>query len=201
MSVSPAIWPLVLEYRYWIIFPLACLEGPLVAFVVGALAARDLFDLEAAFALLMLGDIVPDLACFLIGQRAARSGSFGRWLKRGRIGRSTRLADALWRGHGLKTMVISKLSYGLSIPFLISAGLTGLPLWRFACYAIPITVLQYAAFLTLGFYLGSRFTAVASIAHYAQIIAAAVVVLAILHVLGGSWLNRRLTSASGREPG
>ena len=92
-------------------------------------------------------------------------------------------------GHGLKTMAISKLSYGLSIPFLISAGLTGLPLWRFACYAIPITVLQYAAFLTLGFYLGSRFTAVASIAHYAQIIAAAVVVLAILHVLGGSWLG------------
>jgi membrane-associated protein len=200
MSASPAVWQLVLEYRYWIIFPLACLEGPLVAFVVGALAARDLFDLEAAFALLMLGDIVPDLACFLIGQRAARSGSFGRWLRRGRIGRSTRLADTLWRGHGMKTMVISKLSYGLSIPFLISAGLTGLPLWRFAAYALPVTALQYGAFLTLGYYLGSRFAAVASIAHYAQIIAAAVVLLGILHVLGGSWLNRRFTSASGREP-
>jgi membrane-associated protein len=200
MTASLEIWHLVVEYRYWIIVPLACLEGPLVAFVVGALAARDLFDIESAYGLLMLGDMVPDLACFLIGRRAARSGSFGRWLKRDRIGRSTQVVNALWRQHGLKTMVISKLSYGLSTPLLMTAGLAGLPIWQFAGYALPVSLLQYAGFLTLGYYLGAHFRAVASISQYAQIIAAAVVLLGILHVLAGAWLNSRLASASDREP-
>jgi membrane-associated protein len=199
MTASLEIWPLILDYRYWIIFPLACLEGPLVAFVVGALAARDLFDIESAFGLLMLGDLVPDLACFLIGRRAARSGSFGRWLKRGRIGRSTQVVSALWREHGVKTMVISKLSYGLSIPCLISAGLAGLPIWKLASYAIPVSLLQYAAFLTLGYFLGSHLREVASISQYAQLIAAAVVLLGILHVVVGSWLNRRLGAGSRKR--
>jgi membrane protein DedA with SNARE-associated domain len=150
MTASLAIWHLILEYRYWIILPLACLEGPLVAFVVGALAARDLFDIESAFVLLMLGDLLPDFTCFLIGQRAARSGSVGRWLQRHRIGRSTQVVNGLWRDHGLKTMVISKLSYGLSTPLLMTAGMAGLPIWKFAAYALPVSLLQYAAFLTLG---------------------------------------------------
>jgi membrane-associated protein len=200
MTASLEIWRLILEYRYWIIFPLACLEGPLVAFVVGALAARDLFDLESAYGLLVLGDLVPDLACFLLGRRTARSGSFGRWLRRDRIGRPTQVVHTLWHQHGLKTMVISKLSYGLSIPLLMSAGLAGLPIWKFAGYAVPVSLLQYAAFLTLGYYFGAHVRAVASISQYAQLIAAAVVLLGVLHVVVGSWLNRRFSSASDREP-
>jgi membrane-associated protein len=200
MTVSLTLGHLILEYRYWIILPLACLEGPLVALVVGALAARDLFDIESAFVLLMLGDILPDFTCFLIGQRAARSGSLGRWLRCDRLGRPTQLMHDLWRQHGLKTMVVSKLSYGLSIPFLMTAGLTGLPIWRFASYAIPVTMIQYSAFLALGYYLGSYFRAVASISHYAQLIAAAAVLLAMMHVVVGSWLNRRLTPPSERGP-
>jgi membrane protein DedA with SNARE-associated domain len=200
MTTSLPIWHLILEYRYWIVLPLACLEGPLVAFVVGALAARDLFDIESAFVLLMLGDILPDLTCFLIGRRAAGSDSVGRWLQRHRVGRSTQVVNAFWRDHGLKTMVISKLSYGLSTPLLMTAGMAGLPIWKFAGYALPVSLLQYAAFLTLGYYLGSHFGAIASISQYAQLIAAAVVLLGMMHVLVGSWLNRRLGSTSERKP-
>ncbi len=57
----PNVGHLIVAYRYWIIFPLACLEGPLVAFAVGSLTARGAFDIFAAFAVLMLGDLVPDV--------------------------------------------------------------------------------------------------------------------------------------------
>ena len=199
MSDSVRIVHLVLEYRYWVIFPLACIEGPLIAFLVGALAARDLFDIEFTFWLLLLGDIVPDFCCFLAGHYAARSVFFSRIVERTRIGFPVRAVTALWGRHSVKTMVIGKLSYGLSMPFLVSAGLSELSLWKFCSCAIPVSILQYSLFLTSGYYLGSHMNKVASVWHYSQIVMAAVLVLATLSIFVGARINRRFTSMSDCE--
>ncbi len=199
MSESLQVWHLVLAYRYWIILPLACFEGPLVAFIAGALCARGFFEIEFVFCLLLLGDIIPDFGCFLLGRYAAHSAFFGRLVGRRHIGHPLRVTTALWHRHGFKTMVFGKLSYGLSMPFLVSAGLAGLPLWKFAGYACPVSVLQYALFLASGYYLGWRMNAIASFWQYAPIILAAVLVLAVLLMVVGAWLNRQLSLMSDCE--
>ncbi len=92
MSEPSQIWLLICAYKYWIIAPLACIEGPMVAIIAGALVARGLFDVEVIFALLLLGDIIPDFGCYLVGYCAWRGRMFRRPAETLRTGRATKAA-------------------------------------------------------------------------------------------------------------
>ncbi len=189
----PSVGHLIVAYRYWIIFPLACLEGPLVAFAVGSLTARGAFEVFSAFAVLLLGDLVPDVSLFLIGKRASRSRRLARWADRyEHVGRSARAMHAAWRRHGFRTMFVSKISYGLAAPLMVSAGSSGLSVWRLIAYAIPVTLFQYGVLFALGYYLGSRFKQIESVWRYLGAVAAGVVLVFVLRIAIGHWLERRV---------
>src|SRR5579859_2852137 len=66
---------LILVYRYWILFPLACFEGPITGFIIGTLVALGYFNVFAAYFLLVMGDIIPDTAYYLLG-RYGEKGTF-----------------------------------------------------------------------------------------------------------------------------
>ena len=149
---------LIAEYRYWILFPLACFEGPITGFVVGTLVAFGSFDGVPAFGLLIMGDVLPDISYYFLG----RYGEKGTLVKRalGSIGVSEEhfgVIRDLWHTHTGKTMFFSKLAYGLSTPFLISAGFTKLEFKKFLLYALPVTLAQYSILMGLGYYFGAAY--------------------------------------------
>lgn len=183
----------LLDYRYWVIFPLACLEGPLIAFLVGSLVALGVFSLIPAFAILVAGDIIPDLIYYLIGHFGQKNQKIAA--KVGKLkaaGLSMRALNALWRRYTLRMMVLGKLAYGLSTPLLISAGLSRMPVARFLLYAVPVSMLQYALCLAVGYFVGTTFTVSASVLAYVQVAALAVMIVAGLHFGLRRWLSKRL---------
>ncbi len=91
-------------------------------------------------------------------------------------------------------MFISKISYGLASPLMVSAGSSGLSVWRLVAYAIPVTVFQYGVLFALGYYLGSRFKQIESIWRYLGAVAAGVLLVFVLRMLIGHWLSRRVDS-------
>ncbi len=192
---------LILEYRYWILFPLAAFEGPLTGFVVGTLVALGYFNVFAAYTLLLLGDIIPDTAYYFLGRFGEKRPFVKKILSKigvaeGQFG----VIRNLWFKHTGKTMFFSKLAYGLSTPFLISAGFIKLDFKKFMFYALPVTLGQYAILMALGYYFGASYyeTITKSFSGIGLVIAA-VVVVAVAYAFFTRFMRRKLLQSEKTE--
>jgi membrane protein DedA with SNARE-associated domain len=155
---------LILHYRYLILFPLACFEGPLVSVAVGFLISQGYFNPFAAYALFILGDVIPDGIYYYIGRFGKRSALIERWGPAVGISPSRiEVIARLWADHPGKTMWVTKFAYGLSTPLLILAGVVGVPVDRFFRYSIPFSLLQYAVLMTLGYFFGASYALISNV--------------------------------------
>lgn len=191
---------LIIEYRYWMLFPIACFEGPLTAFIVGMLVALGYFNPLGAYVVMVFGDIVPDAAYYLLGRYGEKKSLIKKYF--GTVGITEEHFDAvrmLWHHHPGKTMFFSKLAYGLSTPFLISAGLVGMQFKKFALYALPVTFAQYAILLGLGYYFSNSFGTVSNILEHIQFVIAGVVVVGIGYFFLARYMRTRLLAAEKEE--
>jgi membrane protein DedA with SNARE-associated domain len=146
------------NYRYLVLFPLAAFEGPIISVMVGFLIFLGQFEVIPAFILLIFADVIPDVVYYYIGRFGKRRNLVEKYGSRWKVvSENLKLVEKLWNDHGFKTMFLSKLAYGLSTPFLISAGLIHMPLKRFISLTLPITFFQAAAFLFIGYYLGKSY--------------------------------------------
>nr|MDQ2860784.1 hypothetical protein [Pseudomonadota bacterium] len=62
------IAPLVSQYGYAVLFPIAVVEGPAVTLVAGALVASGQFDGLLVFAMLVAADLVGDALYYSLGR-------------------------------------------------------------------------------------------------------------------------------------
>ena len=151
-----SIAQLVLDYRYWILLPLAVFEGPILAFMLGSLVALGYFNMFIVYTILLLGDLVPDVYYYFFGRYGEKKTLISRYAgKLGITEEHFEVVRRLWSTHPAKTMFFTKFAYGLSTPLLVSAGLIGMPLRRFLRYTIVISLIQYGVLLTLGYYFGT----------------------------------------------
>jgi membrane protein DedA with SNARE-associated domain len=194
------ITELILHYRYFILFPLACFEGPVISFVVGILAAAGYFNPINAYVVLIFGDIIPDIAYYFLGRYGEHKAIVARYISK--IGVTEKHFDVirkLWHTHTGKTMFFGKLAYGLSTPFLVSAGLVGMSLKKFLAYALPITLVQYAFLLALGYYFGGSFNFISTSLRDVQIIIAAVLVVALGYYFFTRYMRSKLLQEEKKE--
>jgi membrane-associated protein len=179
-----AIIALLVQYRYLVLFPLACVEGPMLGFITGTLIPLGYFHPVPLFATLVLADVLPDIAYYFAG----------RWGKERslieKIGPKLRITPErfevvrnLWHTHPFKTMAITKFAYGLSTPLLITAGLVHLPFNKFWRYSAFLAAVQYSVLMGLGYFFGGYFSTVESTLVRAQILVAGVALVFGLYYL------------------
>lgn len=175
------ILQLLTHYRYFILFPLAAFEGPIVSLFAGILVSLGYFNPFIAYTILLFGDLIPDTIYYFIGRREnSRIFLTKHGYKVGITEKRFETIEYLWKEHGFKTMFMSKLAYGLSTPFLITAGLSGMPLRRFLLFTIPVTVIQYGIFMFLGFYFGGSYQIISRYFKNAEIVIACLIVVVIV---------------------
>ena len=186
----PDALQLLLTYKYWILFPLACFEGPVVALLAGFLVSLGYLNPFISYIILVFGDIIPDGLYYLTGRYGDPKKFIEKYGKHLGLKHSTFEAiEDLWHTHGKKTMLFTKFAYGLSTPFLISAGLVRLPVRRFFLYTISISMTQYIVLLVVGFYLGNSYRTMADYIGYAEIFVA---VLGVAVITIYYFLRKRL---------
>ncbi len=147
MIQSHTILELLMTYRYALLFPLACLEGPIVAILAGFFIHLGYLSMAPSYILLILGDLFADSFYYFISRLGNKFKKLVKYDSNSRLHINLERIKKLWHTHTAKTMFFSKLAYGFSVPLLISAGLSKLPYKRFASYAILVSVLQYGIFL------------------------------------------------------
>ncbi len=155
MDMNPAL-SLIVEYRYWILLPLSFIEGPIVAFFAGTLAAAGYFNVGALALFFFFRDIAVDLACYALGYFGGEAAWVRRLLHRlGVTDEHLEEVRALWHAHPGKTMFLSKLSYGVAAGFIVVAGLVRMPLSQFLKYGAVIAVAHYGVLLMVGYFFGA----------------------------------------------
>jgi membrane protein DedA with SNARE-associated domain len=180
----------LVKYRYWILIPLAFIEGPTVAFVTGTLIPAGYFNLYLVYGIFIVKDFVVDGLCYYSGRVAGERAFVKRLLTRAHV-TSADLDHVrlLWHRHRWRTMCIAKLSWGLSPALLAVAGIVAVPVAVFFRCAVGIALVQYGVLLGLGYYFGDAIGGVSRAIRVIGFTFAAAVVVAMVYV------RRRLRAA------
>jgi membrane protein DedA with SNARE-associated domain len=148
----------VFSHAYFVLIPLALLEGPLLSIVCGAAAGMGALNPFIAYGILVGGDLGPDLMYYAIGRWGATMPFVRRYASRIQAIRDNFLSlEQLWRTHPLATMASAKLSYLLSPALIVSAGLSGMPLRRFVSCSLTVSTVHLGALAALGYGLAKTY--------------------------------------------
>lgn len=196
MDHSPAM-QLIIEYRYWILVPLSFIEGPIVAFFAGTLAASGYFNVYALGVFFLMRDIAVDLACYYLGY----FGGEAKWIKKviakmGVTEEHLGEVHALWERNPGKTMFLSKLSYGVAAGFIVVAGLVHMDIKKFVGYGALIAVMHYGTLLVLGYFFGASFGGtIAGLLEKIPLVVGILTTVAIGYYLFKRYMNKKLAQA------
>ncbi len=174
---------LIITYKYLIILPLAIFEGPFLALLLGYLVHAGYLFLPGTFILLLMGDILPDLFYYRLGKYGNERILTKKYFSDSqRLGTTLKRLEYLWHHHTVKTMFFGKLSYGISLPIIISAGVAKLPLKKFVITSLPVGIFQVSVLLAVGYYVGRSYEAAVGYVKYAGI-GMAIFVIVFYYVL------------------
>lgn len=193
---------LILEYRYWILIPLTFIEGPLVAFVAGTLAAVGIFNVYFLALLFFVRDVGLDGIYYAIGHFGGRTRFARRMLAK--IGITDDHLDkvrGLWEKRPGITMFVGKLSYGIASAFIVVAGIIRMPLKKFFGYGVIVAILQYGTLLFVGYFLGTSVGGTVALVtrNLQYMIAFSVVVIVIYYIFTWRLRKRFLKTETGND--
>ncbi len=159
----------LVAYRYWVLAPLALIEGPLVALGCGVAASLGFINPVIAWGMLVAGDLIPDLMYYSIGRHGSEAAFLTRWKLLRNVKESLESLSDLWHRHGLLMMINTKLAYGLSAPLIVSAGIVRLPLSTFVRYSLAVSGPFLASLVAAGYYLTSYYAALKELIENAEV--------------------------------
>jgi membrane-associated protein len=141
-------------HPYLWLFPLAVVEGPLVAMVAGSMVSLGLVSWPLAYPLVVAADLLGDTAFYLLGRFGHRL-----WVRRalGRLGVKRSSLDgleAVFRKRGARVLVGGKLTHFAGAPVLAAAGLAGVGYGRFLLWNLAATVPKSATLMAAGYLFG-----------------------------------------------
>lgn len=181
--------PAVLAFKYPALFLLAIPEGPLLSVFAGFLVRQGQLLFIPAYIALVLGNVIPDIFCYMLGRFGSKKNFLEKYGHRfSFIGRHFPLVEKLWTEHYEKTIVLSKLAYGLSTPFLISAGLVKIPFKKFISHTVIVDLCVIAIIMSLGYVFGEAYSVIAQYIDYAGMLIAA---LFIAFIFGYRYVTKR----------
>jgi membrane protein DedA with SNARE-associated domain len=147
---------LIEVYTYFILFPLAVVEGPVVTILAGFLAHIRILNFYTAYLVIVLADVTGDVLWYSLGR-------FARGVVE-RFGHLVGLGEEKMRGidkhfgeNGQRTVFFGKLFLGVEIAFLISAGMAKFDFKKYAIYTLLPTLPKSLMFMLIGYFFGGAF--------------------------------------------
>ncbi|KND51104.1 MAG: hypothetical protein AB198_01640 [Parcubacteria bacterium C7867-003] len=159
MLASPAELMLILEhYKYWIIFPIAIFEGPIIIIISGFLVSLGYLNGVIAYIVVVVADMIGDSLYYLIGKYWGKS----YWIKKlgkfvGYDESSEKFLEEHFKKHKIKTFLIGKVSHGLGGTIQIASGIAKVSYKEFFWLSLLGTVPKALALLLLGYFAGSYY--------------------------------------------
>ncbi len=159
MLFSPSdILSLLEQYKYFIIFPITVLEGPIIIIVSGFLVYLKILNFYVAFAMLSVADIIGDSMYYLIGRYWRSSEKARKYAKYfGYSEKSEEFLEKHFEKHKGKTFLVAKISHGLGSTVQIASGIAKVSYKKFLFFSIVGTLPKTFLLLIIGYYLGNYY--------------------------------------------
>lgn len=174
------IFDWILQYRYFILFPLVFVEGPIITIIAGFLSSLDILNIFIIYPVVVGADVSADIIYYLIG-RFGRERFVKKWGKYIGINKSRVLRlEKLFEKHTKKALIAGKISHGIGTPILVAAGIVAVPIWEFIWINIIGTLIKTFILLLVGYYFGQAYV---QLNKYLDYIAIGFTMLAILVIV------------------
>jgi membrane protein DedA with SNARE-associated domain len=168
-------------YKYWILFPLAIVEGPIVTIIAAFLAISGILNIFLIYPIVVLGDITGDAFAYILGRWCllfvTRHGP-----KIGLTAEKLAQVKIYFQDHRKKALFFSKVLHGIGFSGLIIAGSLKTPYRKFFLTCSTVSIVQSLIFIIVGILLGQAYTLLATYLNY-YAAAGVVIVLSISLVL------------------
>jgi membrane-associated protein len=168
------------EYKYMILFPLAVIEGPILAVIAGFMCMRGILNFWIVLPVIVLADMVSDSVCFFIGRKGipVRLKHVVYWL--GFTPDRIRRARIFIKNHPKSFIPMSKITLGIGVLGIYLTGNAGIPYRRFILICLVTSICQYLVYLVMGLLFGAAYV---RIGQYLDYTATAIVLLFLAGIL------------------
>ena len=167
-------------YKYLILFPLAIVEGPIIAVIAGFLCTSGLLNPFIVYPVIVLGDIIGDSICYSLG----RWGVPGFLRKIGyRIGLNPKGMDRarfLFDSNPITSISLSKIILGVGVTGIYMAGNARIPYHKFLRICLVTSMIQYIFYLGIGLLFGHAYI---QISHYLNYFASICIITGLAVIL------------------
>ncbi len=175
----------LLAYKYIVLFPGVVIEGPILTVIAGFLASSGHLNLFIAYGVIVIADITGDSLYYFLG-RFGGTRFIERWGSK--VGLTLERVEKIenhYAEHAGKTLILGKFAHSIEIPFLVAAGLAGVPYGTFLWYVFIPTVPKSLLFILIGYYFGRAYGEINNYLGYTALImsAAALALIAVYFIL------------------
>lgn len=171
---------LLTTYKYFILFPLSVVEGPVLAVIAGWLCTTGYLEPLACYPVIVAGDVIGDSLCYLLGRWGTSPRVNGLRRLLGIHERKIVQVRAYFDSHPFRTISLSKIALGIGVAGIFMAGNAKIPYGKFLGICLVTSAVQYVFYLGIGLLFGAAYV---QIDHYLNAIASACIVAAIASVV------------------
>ncbi len=201
MFISPTEVLTILEhYKYFLIFPIAIIEGPIIIIITGFLVYLGYLNGIVAYLVVVTADIIGDSMYYGIGKLWKKSTFVKKWAKVfGYDESSEAFLENHFRKHKGKTFLLAKISHGIGGAVQISSGIAGVNYFEFLTYSVLGTIPKAAILFSIGYYAGSSYIRIDSYFDLIAKITLTVASLLIIYFILSKYAKGYLTSITENE--
>lgn len=178
----PVLMALLFQYRYYILFPAAVIEGPITAVIGGFFASLGILNAWLVYLFLILGDLVGDSFLYLMGRFGKRTflTRYGRYV--GMTPEREERLEARFAHRPWKPFLIGKTVSGAGSAILFAAGAVRMSYVRFFLLSFLITAVKSLILLAIGYYFGQFYYQINNILLYIALGFTLILLIYFLHV-------------------
>jgi membrane-associated protein len=166
---------LLSEYRYLLLFPLAIVEGPILAILAGFLCINKFLNPFIVYPIIVLGDMTGDSICYMFGRFGVPGFLKSIFEKLGVKPEKIHSVRSYFDANPNKTISLSKITLGIGFAGIYLAGITKIPYKKFIGICFVTSLLQYIVYLGIGLLFGNAYK---QISHYLDLATALIITFA-----------------------
>ncbi len=158
MFTTAQVIALLQTYGYLLIFPIAFVEGPIIAILCGWFSALGILNIVVAYVLLIVGNLAGDAFYYSIGYWGGPPliKKWGHWLRLD-LDKTMKLKGH-FDNHGGKILLWAKLAPDMTTTFILAgAGLAKYNFKLFFRYGLMVEIPKTAILLTIGYFVGDAY--------------------------------------------
>lgn len=170
----------LLAYKYWALFPIAVIEGPIITVAAGFLITVGVFNPFLAYAVIVIGDTVGDVLHYCVGYFGGKR-FIERWGKYFGVSLESIVPlEKTFADKGHSFFFWGKALHGIGGALLVAAGLIRYPFGKFLVSNVLGTLVKSALLLVLGFYFGQFLEKINSSLNIVAVVTIVIVPIALV---------------------